>query len=430
MVGGDTIRTDLIKGSPTGWARAGEPNEFPKSGPAGLAAVLDAAARWRRFAPLLARLFAAEIPTGVIESPLAAIPRLVVRHAHARAPLLLSQRVFLKADHALPLGGSIKARGGLYAVLCIAERAALSAGLLRPGDDYASLAGAQARECFAAKRISVGSTGNLGIAVGLAARALGFQAEVHMSHDAKEWKKARLRAIGVSVVEHRADYTSAVSAARDLADALPEAHFIDDERSTDLFHGYAAGAPHLAQQLLERGVNISAEHPLCVHLPCGVGGAPGGVLFGLRAVLGAHVWGFFAEPTASPCMLMRLLGYPASASVYDLGLDNQTAADGLAVARASDFAFEQVGAQVMGAYTLTDAQMFSWLAAAHVEESLRLEPAAAAGFGALDILWRHPAFAPLRTRLAGATHIIWTTGGATLPDPEFAALLARAHSPP
>ena len=142
------------------------------------------------------------------------------------------------------------------------------------------------------------------------------------------------------------------------------------------------------------------------------------------------MWGFFAEPTASPCMLMRLLGLPATASVYDLGLDNQTAADGLAVARASDFAFERVGAQVMGAYTVSDAQMFAWIAAADAEEGLRLEPSAATGFsGALDGVWRHPAFGPLRARLADATHVIWTTGGSRLPDAEFAALLARAEPP-
>lgn len=219
MVSAEAIRNDLIKGTPTGWARAGEPTEIPDR--QGREGVLDSAARWRRFAPLLAGLFAAELPDGLIESPLTPIPRLVTRHAHALAPARLSERVFIKADHALPLAGSIKARGGLYAVLCIAERAAMSAGLLRPGDDYAALAAPTAREFLATQQVIVGSTGNLGFAVGLAARALGFQAQVHMSHDAKEWKKQRLRALGVSVIEHRSDYTSAVTAARSTATSGP-----------------------------------------------------------------------------------------------------------------------------------------------------------------------------------------------------------------
>lgn len=421
----ENIRSDLIAGRSTGWVRDGDPQDLPDS--AGRSAVLEAAERWRRFAPLLAALFPADIPDGIVESPVVPVARLVARCANPLAPAGLADRTFVKADHALPLAGSIKARGGLYAVLCIAERSARAAGWLRPGDDPAALATPAARQFFAAERVIVGSTGNLGFAVGLAARALGFEAVVHMSHDAREWKKRRLRTLGVTVVEHRSDYTTAVTAARLTAQGVPGAHFVDDERSADLFFGYAASAPHFAAQMAERGIAVDGARPLCVYLPCGVGGAPAGVLFGLRAVLGPHVWGFYAEPTASPCMLMRLLGCPASASVYDLGLDNQTAADGLAVARASDFAVERVGSQVMGAYTVSDAQMFAWIAAGAEEEGLRLEAAAATGFaGALDQVWRLAAFAPLRERLAGATHVIWTTGGARLPDAEFASLLARA----
>jgi D-serine dehydratase len=260
---------------------------------------------------------------------------------------------------------------------------------------------------------------------------MGFQTVVHMSHDAKAWKKQRLETLGVSVIEHRSDYGSAVAAARESAQALPHAHFIDDERSPDLFFGYSAAAARMAEQLTERNIVVDADRPLCVYLPCGVGGAPAGVLFGLRALLGRHVWGFFAEPTASPCMLMRLKGAPATASVYDLGLDNQTIADGLAVAQASDFAFNLIGTQVMGGYTVTDAQMLAWVAAAWAEEKLRLEPSAAAGFPvALQDAWRIRAYAGIRARMSRATHVIWTTGGALMPDEEFARLLELAATTP
>ena len=407
------VRTSLIEAVPAFWLRETEPTDVPDA--AGHAAVLFAVAHWRRFAGALASLFSADLPDGIIASPLRQIRRLVAELSSSNAPAELGRRVFVKCDHCLPLTGSIKARGGVYEVLRIAERRALRSGILRPDADYGVLSTPAARGLFATQKIVVGSTGNLGYAVGRAARALGFRVDVHMSRDAKPWKKQRLTGIGAAVIEHAADYSSAVAAARGASETESDSFFIDDERSPDLFFGYSAAAAELAGQLQREGVRIDADHPLCVYLPCGVGGAPAGVLYGLRALLGPHVWGFLAEPTAAPCMMLRLIGMPAAASVYDLGLDNRTIADGLAVARASDYAYQMIASQVMGAYTVTDAQMLAWVAGAASDE-LRLEPAAAAGFaGALHAVWQLPT-GPLTARLARATHIVWTTGGSLLPD--------------
>lgn len=432
LLSGDRIVTEitadswtwnrLARGEPTFWLNSGRPIPHDSPPQVGLRDVVDARARWDRFAPLLKALFPEQVPEGIIESPLIPVPKLAARflpEAHRDA----SKRIFVKADHALPVAGSVKARGGIYEVLCVAERVALSEKLLRDReDDYAKLASPVARARFSRFRLLVASTGNLGYAVGTMGRALGFETTVHMSSDAKTWKKDRLRKLGANVIEHAADYTTAVAAARAEAAATDHAHFVDDERSLDLFLGYAVAAMRLLEQLQRHDIEVSDKQPLCVYLPCGVGGAPGGVLFGLRALLGEHVWGFFAEPTASACMLMRLMAHlPPDASIYDIGLDNRTEADGLAVGRASELVVSLVGEQVKGAFTVADEEMFRWVARAKREEGLRLEPSAAAGFpGAFQHIWSLPS-----PKIAAATHVIWTTGGSMVPDEQYAAMLKR-----
>lgn len=379
--------------------------------------------RLRRFAPFLTRSFdgpwhhkRGEVQPGVIDSPLTPLP-------HLRAALRLSHPLWLKRDDALPISGSIKARGGIYEVLATAERILVQAGLLPPEADFydAKLFDTPHVQAVLGRcSIVVGSTGNLGLSIGTMARAIGFRAVVHMSADAREWKKQRLRSLGVEVVEHAGDYALAVEAGREQAHADPHAHFVDDENSRDLFLGYAVAGLRLGDQLDEAGIVPDANHPLHIHLPCGVGGGPGGIIHGIRLALGdrsEHVHCWYAEPTAACAMLLALAtGRGAQISVSDIGLEGRTAADGLAVGRASHLAWAATRDVVEGAYTVTDDRLFGLLAHLDRFEGIRMEPSALAGVAGPLAL--HSAGVELP---AGSVHLAWGTGGSMVPTQEMAA---------
>lgn len=385
----------------------------------GRADVDAAAARLARFAPWFARRFADTAPAGgIIESPLRALPAMqqVLEQRHG---MRMGGPLWVKLDSQLPVSGSIKARGGIHEVLHHAEALALRAGVLRLADDYTVLDQAPARELFAQHRIAVGSTGNLGLAVGIVGSALGFQVTVHMSADAREWKKQLLRAHGVTVVEHAADYGLAVAEGRRRAALDPRCHFVDDEQSRQLFLGYAVAALRLQHQLRDAGLRVDASHPLWVYLPCGVGGGPGGVVFGLKLVFGDAVHCLFAEPTHSPCMLLGVhTGLHDAVSVHDFGIDNRTAADGLAVARPSGFVGRAMQRLIDGYYTVDDDELFALLALLERHEGLRMEPSALAGFAG-------PARLPARDAAEPATHLVWATGGSMVPPQDMQAYLQR-----
>ena len=116
--------------------------------------IADAEARLERFAPFIRKCFPeTECTNGIIESPLKPIPEMQ-KHA---------------------------------------EDLAIAAGKLKVTDNYEKLCSDEMRAFFNQYTVQVGSTGNLGLSIGISSAAIGFKVKVHMSADARQWKKDLLR---------------------------------------------------------------------------------------------------------------------------------------------------------------------------------------------------------------------------------------------
>ncbi|WP_050940289.1 D-serine ammonia-lyase [Vibrio harveyi] len=394
----------------------------------GAANIKDASERLKRFAPYLMKAFPETVASnGIIESNVVEIDKMK-SCLEAQYGTQILGRLMLKKDSHLPISGSIKARGGIYEVLTHAEKLAIEAGLLSESDDYSKLFSEEFRQFFQQYSIAVGSTGNLGMSIGIMSAKLGFSVSVHMSADAREWKKNKLRSHGVNVVEYEQDYGVAVEQGRKEAEKDPTCFFIDDENSQTLFLGYSVAGERLKQQFDDMGIIVDAEHPLFVYLPCGVGGGPGGVAFGLKMAFGDHVHCIFAEPTHSPCMLLGVhTGLHDDIAVQDLGIDNITAADGLAVGRASGFVGRAMERLLDGYYTMTDERMYHHLGELSEQEDIRLEPSALAGMmGAVHVSQAQAYQARMQFKMKNAIHLVWATGGGMVPEAEMSAYLAKS----
>ena len=392
--------------------------------------IADAAARLQRFAPFIRRAFPeTEETNGLIESPLRLIPKMQQRLA-AEYHAVIPGRLLLKMDSHLAIAGSVKARGGIYEVLKHAEDLAIGAGLLTIDDDYGKLA--DMRDFFARYTMQVGSTGNLGMSIGIMSAAIGFRVRVHMSADAKAWKKNLLRSHGVEVIEYADDYSRAVAEGRRASDADPMSHFVDDEKSVDLFLGYAVAAERLAAQLAGLDITVDSEHPLIVYISAGVGGAPGGVSYGLRRLYHDNVHCFFVEPAQCPSVLLGVATQRyEQVSVHDIGIAGKTDADGLACASPSSLVTRIMTNHMAGVFTVSEAHLYDYLRDLNASEGIRIEPSSCASFaGPLGLL----RFPDARTycamhgltpeRLGNATQIAWATGGRLVPEEIWTEYLA------
>ncbi len=393
----------------------------------------DAEARLGRFAPFIALRFPeTRADGGLIESSLEDIP-LMQKALEETYGCRIPGRLMMKMDSHLAIAGSVKARGGIYEVLKHAEDLAVAAGKLDVNESYTRLAGPDMREFFGQYTMQVGSTGNLGMSIGMMSAALGFKVKVHMSADAKRWKKDLLRSKGVEVIEYDDDYSRAVAEGRKNSDLDPRSYFVDDEKSVDLFLGYAVAAGRLKGQLEEKGIKVDADHPLIVYIPAGVGGAPGGVSYGLKRIFGDDVHCFFTEPVRCPSVLLGVATQLfEKANVHDFGISGKTEADGLACASPSGFVTRMMTNLLSGEFTVDDWRLYDYLRLLDKTEGKRVEPSSCAAFiGPCSLLEAEASgkycsiHGLSEKRLADSTQIVWMTGGLLVPEKIWEEYLSR-----
>ena len=404
-------------------------SEYEKNLPVSDEELKDAEERLARFAPFIKKVFPETAETnGIIESPLEPIFSMQ-KELEKIYETEIPGKLYLKMDSHLPVAGSVKARGGVYEVLKHAEELAMEAGMLSVTDDYSILDDEKFKKFFSGYKVQVGSTGNLGLSIGITSAALGFEVIVHMSADAKQWKKDMLRSKGVTVIEYADDYGKAVEEGRKSSDADPKSYFVDDEKSMNLFLGYTVAASRMKKQFDEKGIVIDKEHPLLVYIPCGVGGAPGGVAYGIKRIFKENAYVFFVEPTLAPCMVLGMATeLHENICVRDLGIYGLTHADGLAVGRASGLVSKIMDPVLSGIFTLEDYKLYDYLRVLNSSENKRIEPSSCAAFEGPVTLMKYETSRKyveekIGKNIENAYHICWATGGRMVPQEDMEKFL-------
>src|SRR5690606_14047493 len=112
----------------------------------------------------------------------------------------------------------------------------------------------------------------------------------------------------------------------------------------------------------------------------------------------------------------------------DIGLDNLTEADGLAVGRPSSFATEISKHLISGIFTIEDDHLFKLLVQLKDSEDIFLEPSATAGLIGPQRMQKTDYAKTHYLNLDNATHIAWATGGLLVPESQRKAFYNRGYA--
>ncbi|MGA4817254.1 pyridoxal-phosphate dependent enzyme [Pseudomonas aeruginosa] len=284
-----------------------------------------------------------------------------------------------KRDSHLPISGSIKARGGICEVLAPCRAPGPEHGLVGL-DDYSRLAEGGLPGILRPPPDSGGLHRQPGpFPSASSAPRWASRPACTCPADARQWKKDKLRAHGVTVVGVRLR----LQCRGGTGPPLSGRRCIHIRRRRKL----PRPVPRLrrrrratARPVDAAGIRVDSEHPLFVHLPCGVGGGPGGVAFGLCLAFGDAVHCLFAEPTHSPCMFLGV--YTGRHEQVSRRTSASTSAPPpmawrWGVRRASSAA--PCSACSTAGHTVDDDELLRLLALLERSQGIRLEPSALAG---------------------------------------------------
>jgi threonine dehydratase len=282
--------------------------------------------------------------------------------------------VHLKLESDLPTG-SFKLRGALWALAANSAR-----GI---------------------EEVTASSTGNHGAAVAYAARAFGMRATIFLPADPNPVKRARIAALGATIVEAGGDLAAAMTEAAAHA-KRPGVYSLSDATDPDL----PAGPATIALELVEQLPSVDT-----IVVPMGDTALIRGVAAAARQLVPAvRIVG--VQATSAPSYYLSWkCGEATATETCD------TIADGLATRLPDPENVRAIRELVDEVVLVTDEEMIAAIGHLALDEHVVAEPAGAAATAAM-----------LRARFHGGRHVVLLVTGANVrPELLRSAICDRHH---